>query len=152
MGILALGTAVFFGNVPPATATDLAGCTFHFNVKIKSVLIFQSGVGDGYLSCKDIHGRESRDIVDIQIQGIGLGLGLFYFEGVSGNLGVLDAQDLEGEYYLADGNIAIGVGGGLSVGLYNRRNGLSIDAKVKGGRGIGAAINGSRWTITLVRP
>lgn len=147
---LAMVSATLVSGIQQAQASDVAGCAFHFKVKIRSTLIFQSGGGRGYLECKDVDGRSSKSHVRINIDGLGLGLGVFEFDGVSGNLGFLDARELEGEYYLADANIAVGVGGGLSLGLYNQRNGLSIDAKVKAGRGLGAAINGSRWTITLV--
>lgn len=142
-------TAALLTGSPQAQASEAAGCIFHFKVKLRSTVIFQSGGGRGYLECKDVDGRESRSHVNIDVDGLGLGLGVFEFEGVSGNLGFLDARELEGQYYIADANIAVIVGGGLSLGLYNQRNGLSIDAKIKAGRGLGAAINGSRWTITL---
>lgn len=146
---LAIGSATLFSGAPQAQASDAAGCAFHFKVKLRSTLIFQSGGGQGYLECKDVDGRQSRSHVNIDVDGLGLGLGIFEFEGASGNIGFLDARELEGEYYIADANIAVLVGGGLSLGLYNQRNGLSLDAKIKAGRGLGVAINGSRWTITL---
>lgn len=144
-----LAVSASFLGPSKSEASDLAGCYFHFNVKIKSTLIFQRGGGTGYLECADIEGRKSKSLVNISIRGLGLGLGIFEFEGVSKNLGVLDAERLEGSYYIVDANVAVGVGAGLSIGLYNQQNGLSIDAKVKAGKGLGAAINGSEWLITL---
>jgi hypothetical protein len=121
-----------------------------FKVNIQSTLVFQSGSGTGKLTCANAAGRVvSQKPVSIAISGIGLGLGVFNYEGISGNLGWVNGDQVEGNYYVADANVAIGVGLGVSLDFYNQSNGLSFGGKIKAGNGFGVALNGSQWAVTV---
>ncbi len=133
-------------------APDVGGCNMSFHVNIKSTFIWQSGSGTGKLTCSDATGETpyTRDVV-IDIQGYGFGFGEFSYDGVSGQIGILEPEQIEGTYYVADANLALGKGLGLSLGFYNQASGLSFDGKVKAGSGIGVALNGSAWTVRLAK-
>jgi hypothetical protein len=85
--------------------------------------------------------------VRIKISGFGPGIGYFKFKGISANLGFLEAHEIFGRYHVVDAHIAAGLGGGLSFGLYNQRNGLSLDLSGRAGIGFGVGLTGSNWTI-----
>ncbi|MGE4133284.1 MAG: hypothetical protein AB7F86_16695 [Bdellovibrionales bacterium] len=143
--ILSLGLMGAFAQAD----SDLGGCRMHFKVQIDSTLFWQSGRGNGKLTCSDAAGHVFRSVpVQIEISGYGFGFGRFSYEGLSGNLGVVELGQIMGTYYVADANLAVGVGLGLSLDFYNQETGLSFGGKVKAGTGIGAAINGSTWKIT----
>lgn len=121
----------------------------HFKVTIDSTLFWQNGSGVGRLTCADVSGQETSRRVSISISGLGLGFGHFEYEGVSGNLGVIDPSTVEGSYFVADANVGIGVGFGVSLDFYNQDTGLSFGGKLKAGEGYGVALNGSEWVVRL---
>jgi hypothetical protein len=145
---LGLASVLLLSNQAQAAASNAAGCGFKFSVAISSDIFIQTGSGSGILQCTDIDGKTTSSKLDIKIKGYGIGYGKFKFSGVSANLGAVDLQDLEGEYDLVTSNIGVGVAGSLSLGLFNQRSGLSIDAKVSGGSGAGFDLFGSVWTLT----
>jgi len=141
--VVAMGSNAFAASYP-------GGCYMEFKVSIESTLFWQTGSGTGRVSCADVDGREAYNRpVTISIEGLGLGLGRFEYEGVSGNLGVIDPATIAGEYYVADANIGVGVGFGVSLDFYNQTTGLSFGGKLKAGEGVGIALNGSEWKVRL---
>lgn len=127
-----------------------AGCKLEFHVKIDSILFLSKGGGRGLVTCSDAQGfvtAQSR--VNIDIDGIGLGLGTFELQGVSGSVGILDPSQLTGVFAVAEANVGFGAAVGASLGFHGQDNGLSFTGNVNAGRGIGVYLNGTRWIITL---
>lgn len=100
-------------------ASDVGGCNMSFHVNIKSTFIWQTGSGKGKLTCSDATGETpySRDVI-IEITGYGFGFGEFSYDGVSGQIGILEPSQIEGTYYVADANLALGKGLGLSLACH----------------------------------
>ena len=132
--------------------TEPVGCKLAFHVKIGSFLIVSSGHGHGVITCANAEGKaESTAKVDIEIEGLGLGLGAFDLKGVSGSIGITDPRELTGTYAVAQANVGFGGAIGANLGFVGQENGLSFTSSVNAGRGIGAYLNGTAWTISLAR-
>lgn len=127
-----------------------SACGMTFNVHVESFLLFSRGTGVGVVECHDAFNQvSSMANVDISVEGLGLGLGIFDYNGVVGNLGILNPAQIEGTYGVADVNVAVVGGLGAAVGFEGQKNGLSFTASLAGGKGLGVSVNGQTWTITL---
>lgn len=151
-GLLAIATLLVLATSgAKAQAHSWGGCEMKFKVKIHSNLFWQNGSGMGEILCSDVHGRViGKERVKIDIHGHGFGIGVFEYEGVAGGIDFVDPRQIEGSYYVVDANLAVGVGLGAALDFYNQDNGFTFGGKILGGTGLGVAINGSEWKISIV--
>jgi len=145
----ALAIAAAFGSFAFADAQP-GNCQLNFNVQINSFLVFSNGGGTGVVTCWNASGSHTSN-VNIDIEGIGLGLGTFSVQGVAGNLGIVDAEKLVGTYAVVEANVGVGGAVGASLGFEGQQNGLSFTGNVAAGQGIGVMLNGTQWTIKLAQ-
>lgn len=150
--ILSLATALVAGAAYADAGTQPASCGMNFKVHIDSVLLSSGGSGRGYLVCRNAAGQlVTKAPVNITIRGIGLGLGVFDFVGVAGNLGILNPGEIEGTYAVVEVAGAFGPGASAALGFKGQNNGLSFTGNLNIGHGIGFMVNGTTWTITSAR-
>lgn len=141
-----------FADVQPQSMAQPAGCAFSFKVHIDSILLVSKGYGFGRVTCKSTDGRiTAKAPVRIDIEGIGPGLGTFDLQGVAGNIGIREPQDLNGKYAVLQANVGVGGAVGANLGFEGQNNGLSFGGSVDAGTGIGGYLNGTRWLITVIR-
>lgn len=152
LSMLIVAAAMLLSNIAGAQEAQPAGCNLKFRVHIDSILIFSKGQGRGVVTCQSADGKvESKAKVDITIDGIGLGLGTFDLQGISGSIGITDPRLLAGDYAVAQANVGLGGAVGASLGFEGQQNGLSFTGMVNAGQGFGALLNGTRWMIRLAQ-
>lgn len=145
-----LGSGLLIAGSVSADQPQPAGCSLQFSVHSEDIIIINTGSGTGVVTCSDTQSTRTAR-VNIQISGIGLGLGEFNVQGVAGGIGIANPEDLAGTYGVASVDAGFGVAVGAGLGFEGQTNGLTFTGNVQGGQGIGAALNGTTWTITPAR-
>ena len=151
LSALLIGGLFSFGA--SASNVQVSGCVMKdLYVKSVNILLIKKGTGYATLTCDgDGPGVAMTKQVSIDVAGVGVGLGTFEFHGAEVQLGINNPYDLEGQYFVVNGDAAVVVGGGLNLGLRAyEEGGLSFKLGIQGGEGIGVGIAATTWTFTIV--
>ena len=133
--------------------SSAAVCTLEFDVSIGDIVIIKTGAGTGHVICTSLDGRVVRRApVVIDILGFGLGVGAYHFIGGTGNIGILDPREIEGDYVVVDANVGAIAAAGANLGFKGERNGLSFTGDLRVGVGLGAGGFLANWRIRLAPP
>ena len=142
-----------FSFAASATNVQVSGCVMKdLYVKSVNILLIKKGTGTATLTCDgDGPGTAMTKTVSIDVAGVGLGLGTFEFHGAEVQLGINNPYDLEGQYFVVNGDAAWGLGVGANIGLRAyEEGGLAFKLGIQGGTGVGAGIAATTWTFTVV--
>jgi hypothetical protein len=109
--------------------------------------------GTGHIRCADIAGNTEIIPVAVSMGGNPIALriaaGRFKMAGLATGIGIAtEPESLLGDYYVANGQVAIGVGGGASLGMFARQNrAITLNVGLRLLRGTGLQIGLDKFSI-----
>lgn len=133
-----------------AFAQSQPSCDLKFSVQTNTFLIISTGGGHGVVTCYDASANViSEADVDIEIAGIGPGIGSFSLRGIARDIAITAPEQIEGTYFVGQGAIGAHTAVGDVMGFKNVDSPLGFEVDMGVVRGGGLFLSGTHWTITL---
>jgi hypothetical protein len=137
--------------VSPAQAGVPGTCGMEFEMTVTDPFLIPryTGEGTGEITCTDLNGKETTSPIVISVVGWGPGVGEYTLNGVSGDINVASARELEGDF----GGAAIQFfAANVQMGFTGKKTGLKFGVNLAlNESGLGLFAGATTWSIRLAR-